>query len=233
MLLDRLHRPVRGVRLVRREYDGPNASFRVQIVPLRQLQRSDVERIQQQLQDDEGPIVTSALAPKEQHAFLSAGFAPRESLYLLRHDLTELPTPVGPAEVRAARRSDLDAVLRIDREGFDDFWAFDKPALAHARRATPHHRYVVATAGREILGYAITGKAAKTGYLQRLCVAAHAQKKGIGAQLIADALLWSARAGARSVLVNTQEINDAARRIYERTGFVLDDQRLTVLEWER
>lgn len=233
MLLDRLHRPVRGVRLVRRETADPNASFRIQIVPLRPLQRNDVERIKNQLQDAAGPIVTSALAPREQSAFINAGFSARESLYLLRHDLISLPDTAGPSHIRNARRNDLDEVLRIDHEGFDDFWAFDKHALGHARRATPNHRYVVATIDRQVLGYAITGQAGKVGYLQRLGVATAARKRGIGGQLIADALRWSARAGAQSVLVNTQEINGAARRVYERHGFVLDDERLTVLEWHR
>ena len=233
MLLDRLHRPVRGVRIVRREHNDPDPSFRVQIVPLRMLGRSDVERLKTQFQDAPGPIVTSALGHREQAAFLEAGFSRRESLYLLRHDLTGVPPENGPAKIRNARRADLDTVLQIDREGFDNFWVFDREAIAHARKATPNHRYVVATIDRTIVGYAITGHANKAGYLQRLGVAAQSRRQGIGGQLITDSLHWAARAGAREVLVNTQEINETARNVYERHGFVLDDERLTVLEWER
>jgi hypothetical protein len=33
------------------------------------------------------------------------------------------------------------------------------------------------------------------------------------------------------MLVNTQVINDNARRLYEHLGFVLDNEQLKVLEW--
>ncbi len=197
------------------------------------LRRDDVERLKSQLQESPGPVVTSALGSREQTPFLEAGFAPRESLYLLRHDLARIPTAGELTKIRNARRGDLDDVLRIDREGFDDFWVFDRNAIAHARKATPNHRYVVATIDRTIVGYAITGHAGRTGYLQRLGVAESARRQGIGGQLIADSLTWARRAGAQEVLVNTQEINDTARRVYERHGFVLDAERLTVLEWQR
>lgn len=233
MLLDRLHRPVRGVRIVRREEGDPNPSFRVQLIPLRMLATSDVERLKNQYQDSPGPIVTSALGPREQVPFLEAGFVPRESLYLLRHNLEGIRADQGRAKVRNARRTDLDSVLKIDRQGFDDFWAFDRDAISHARKATPSHRYVVATIDRTVHGYAITGQAGKSGYLQRLGVAEQSRQQGIGGQLITDSLRWAQRAGAHEVLVNTQEINETARRIYERHGFTLDTERLTVLEWVR
>ena len=233
MLLDRLHRPVKGVRLVRREQPGPGASFRIQILPLRLLQVADIERIKESVADIDGPIVTAALANREQEPFLAAGFTPKESLYLLRHDLQTISAASGADKIRNARRSDLERVLEIDRQGFDDFWTFDKQALAAARRATPNHRYVVATRGQHVIGYAISGQAGSTGYLQRLGVAKDFQRQGVGGQLITDALQWTARAGATSTLVNTQEVNEAARRVYEQHGFVVDDQRLTVLEWLR
>jgi ribosomal protein S18 acetylase RimI-like enzyme len=45
-----------------------------------------------------------------------------------------------------------------------------------------------------------------------------------------DGLLWARRRGAGSVLVNTQESNDAAVRLYERMGFVREANGLAVLE---
>jgi len=233
MLLDRLQRPVRGVRLVRREQDDVNAPFRIQIVPLRDLTSSDVDRIKDELVDTPGPIVTSALTNREQSPFLAAGFSPRESLYLLRHDLRDIAEPSGPTTIRNARRSDLDAVLTIDHQGFDDFWAFDREALHAARKATPTHRYVVATHNRQVVGYAVSGHAGSTSYLQRLSVATDFRGRGAGSQLILDALAWGVRSGANAMLVNTQEVNLRALEVYQSHGFVLDDERLTVLEWNR
>ena len=232
MMLDRLNRPVRGVRLIHRQVDSPNAAYRVQIVPLRTLTREDVERVKSQLANTQGPIVTTALAPAEQQPFLDCGFQPRESLYLLRHDLGNIGPTTGWAKIRSARRNDLHKVLEIDRSGFDDFWVFDRQALTAARKATPDHRYVVATHQREIVGYAVTGRGGTTGFLQRLGVSSHHRRRGIGTQLVRDSLHWARGGGAHTMLVNTQEINAGARDLYEATGFVLDEQRLTVLKWE-
>lgn len=238
MLLDRLNRPLRGVRLVHRPSATPDAAFRVQVVPLRPLTRDEVERVKEHLLDRSGPIVTTALSPAEQQPFLDCGFVPRESLYLLRHNLdkdtnyrTE-PARQGNFKIRNARRSDLSTVLEIDRDGFDDFWVFDRQSLNAARRATPTHRYVVATDQRSVVGYAVTGHAGTTSFLQRLGVARSHRRRGVGGQLVVDALRWASSHGARTMLVNTQEINQGARSLYEAHGFVLDDQRLTVLKWE-
>jgi len=233
MLLDRLPRPVRGVRLVRRDQNTPDAPFRTQVVPLRLLVRSEVERVLYQLDDDSGPVVTTALGTREQQPFLEAGFTPRESLYLLRHDLRNLPHVSSPTKIRSGRRGDLQRVLDIDHESFDDFWTFDRHGLTAARRATPSHRYVVAIHDRQIAGFAVSGHAGSTGYLQRLGVAKDFRKRGIGSQLIVDGLQWTIDQGASEMLVNTQEVNKAALRLYESHGFILDDERLTVLEWQR
>ena len=233
MLLDRLHRPVRGVRLVHRTPIQPDLAPRVQIVPLRKLDRSEVERVMEQLVDTPGDVVTTALSSAEQAPFLAAGFTPRESLYLLKHDLENLVRPTGPCAIRNGKRSDLDRVLEIDHQGFDDFWAFDRDALTAARRATPRHRYVVATLDQRVVGYAVSGHAGMTSFLQRLGVAADVRRQGIGSQLILDALLWAQRVSALAMFVNTQEINTTALQVYENHGFGLDDERLTVLEWRR
>ncbi len=233
MLLDRLHRPVRGVRLVHRSPNQPDEPARVQIVPLRKLDRSEVERVMAQLADTPGYVVTAALSSREQEPFLAAGFTPRESLYLLKHDLENIARPKGPCIIRNARRSDLGRVLEIDRQGFDDFWVFDRDALIAARRATPKNRYVVATLDQQIVGYAVSGHAGMTSFLQRLGVATEARRQGVGSQLILDALLWAQKVSGLAMFVNTQEINTTALQVYERHGFGLDDERLTVLEWQR
>lgn len=47
--------------------------------------------------------------------------------------------------------------------------------------------------------------------------------------LVADALRWLVRRGARSAVVNTQDGNAAALALYTRCGFVLEPHGLTVL----
>ena len=87
MLLERLQRPVRGVRIVRKgALEHSNAGC-VQIIPMRQLTRVDVERLLNHVKQSGELVVTSALSRQERQAFLDAGFIEREALHLLRHNL--------------------------------------------------------------------------------------------------------------------------------------------------
>lgn len=233
MLLERLQRPIRGVRIVHKSPSLSDPSgIGAQVIPYRRLDVAEVERVLAQLHSVEGIIVTSALASGEQSAFRTAGFVDREALHLLRHSLSDLPTaPTHPHRTRPGRRSDLNAVLNIDRDSFDDFWSLDRQALNAARKATPTHRYRVATIDGDVAGYAITGRAGLSGFLQRLGVAPEHRGKGIGSQLVIDSMTWALTEGATSMLVNTQTRNQTALRLYETLGFVLSREQLKVLQW--
>lgn len=179
-------------------------------------------------------VLTSALTYAEQQPFIAASFTVHERLHLLRHDLRDIEhqrrRPVD-ARLRRGRRSDREAVLRVDQAAFDSFWRFDAQGLADARRATPSSRLRVADAGSAgVVGYAVTGRAGALGYLQRLAVEPAHQGRGLGAALVSDALRWALRHGAASLLVNTQEANTAALNLYERLGFVREPYGLAVLE---
>ena len=176
---------------------------------------------------------TSALAPVEQAPFLEAGFVVHEQLHLLIRSLEHLPPPGQVAvDLRRERRGDQRLVLEVDEAAFPPFWRLDGAGLQDALAATPTSRLRIA-AGRpplpEISGYAITGRAGPRGYLQRLAVDPRAQGRGVGAELVVDGLRWLRRWGAKEVLVNTQEGNEAAVRLYERMGFRLQPHGLAVL----
>ncbi len=123
----------------------------------------------------------------------------------------------------------------MDGAAFSPFWRFDERGLDDARAATPSARFRVVDGigggddGR-VVGYAITGRAGSIGYLQRLAVLPDHQRRGIGHALVMDGLLWARRRGSTSVLVNTQETNEAAVRLYERMGFRREAYGLAVLE---
>jgi GNAT superfamily N-acetyltransferase len=175
-------------------------------------------------------VVTGALAPEEQVGYLGAGFAVHERLHLLAHDLHHLPPP-PPVRLRRARRRDRADVLAVDHAAFAPFWRLDERGLDDALRATPSSRLRVA-AHRAVGGYAITGRAASRGYLQRLAVHPGHQGSGLGAALVLDALLWLRRRGCRVALVNTQEANERAFRLYRRLGFVPRADGLAVLRYD-
>jgi GNAT superfamily N-acetyltransferase len=176
-------------------------------------------------------VLTPALTHVEQQPFLAHGFRVHERLHLLRHPLSELPPArTDAARFRRGRRGDLDAVLEVDGAAFDAFWRFDRDGLADARTATPTHRFRVALARREVVAYHVTGRAGALGYLQRLAVRPGHDGHGIGTALVGDALAWCRHHGCSSVMVNTQETNQRALRLYEHLGFVPEPHGLAVLE---
>jgi ribosomal protein S18 acetylase RimI-like enzyme len=179
-------------------------------------------------------VLTAALSVAEQEPFLAAGFSLHEALHLLHRDLATVPDRVTGPDLRRGRRRDEPRVLAVDALAFDAFWRFDRAGLADARTATPVSRFRVAEGERDasvdgVAGYAVTGRAGSIGYLQRLAVHPRAQRHGIGEALVVDALRWAQRRGAQAVMVNTQETNERALRLYERLGFVRETHGLAVL----
>lgn len=177
-----------------------------------------------------GRVVTGALSPSEQSAFRAAGFAVTEHLHLLSHDLRSIPDVTAPEGlVRRSSRRDRADVLGVDQLAFDSFWRLDDAGLDEAVAATPHTRFRVAGADSSVAGYAITGRAGRRGYLQRLAIHPEAQRQGLGTILVADALRWLRRWRADRAMVNTQLANERALALYERVGFRREPSGLSVL----
>lgn len=190
-------------------------------------------------------VFTPALGLPETATFHAAGFHHHEHLHLLRHGLTGLRrhdprAPVAGFDLRRGAMRHVSDVIDLDGRAFDGFWRFDAQALSDARSATPTHRFRVAMPRpaphtrhqTQVLGYAVTGRARRTAYLQRLAVDPSSQGHGVGTALIADALRWASRHKADHLLVNTQEANVGARRLYLRQGFTPEPHGLDVLVWK-
>lgn len=199
-------------------------------------------------------VVTSALAPAEQSGFLAVGFAVEQDLQVLCHQLQELPRrsarrrpvlgkslpneaalagslAVGAWGLRRARADDRPAVLTIDHRAFSPFWHLDPTALREVLEATPRSRFCVVAkeAGDGVLGYAITGRTRRRGFLQRLAVDPSCFRHGIGRALVVDALRWLRRWHVERAMVNTQLGNEVALALYESLGFRRQPLRLAVL----
>ena len=192
-------------------------------------------------------LVTSALTTVDQQAYRSAGFVDHEHLLLLHRPLHRSGA-VGcnrPAsgylvgwfasKTRPVRAGDREDVLAVDRQAFahaSAVWRTDRAALADAVRATDEHRWRLvrrspATTGPA--GHALTGRTGTSGFIQRLAVHPAAEGRGVGSMLVADALRWLVRSGARHAFVNTQPDNHRARTLYERHGFTVLPDGLDVL----
>lgn len=178
--------------------------------------------------------LTAALAPSDQKAFRDLGFAEVQRLHLLRRDVSRMPT-AAPVPTRRGRRRDHDAVLAVDHAAFEPFWQIDEDGLAAALTATRAARLRVASPGDDpdgdggVVGYAVCGRTAGHGYVQRLAVHPDHQGQGIGAALLLDGLRWLSRWSAREVVVNTQVGNQRSLRLYRQLGFELQPDGLAVL----
>lgn len=178
--------------------------------------------------------VTPALAPVEQEAYFANDFVLRERLHLLERpirlaDARHGPIPAG-VRIRRATPADRAPALEVDHEAFDTFWRLDERGLLDAIAATPSARFRVARTDAAVVGYAVTGRAGRRGYLQRLAVDPAHRRAGLATALMSDANRWLARCGARTVVVNTQEHNAVALALYQHRGFVLQPGGLAVLE---
>lgn len=176
--------------------------------------------------------LTSALPVADQAPFLACGFEVHERLRLLRRPVdrsVRLPDPT--ADLRRPSGADRSAVLAVDAAAFPAFWQLDEAGLRDALGATPSARLRVAMAPDQhaVVGYAVTGRAGPRGYLQRLAVHPSAQGRGLGTALVHDGLRWLRRWGASEALVNTQEGNESALRLYRHLGFREQDDGLVVL----
>lgn len=166
-------------------------------------------------------VVTAALDPVESQPFVALGFQEHERLRLLTHDLTDLPSAPTAPPARRVRNEDWTQVLAVDAASFPPFWQLDRAGLQQAVAATRAARFRVLAPGgsRLAVGYAITGRAGRSGYVQRLAVHPDHQGHGLGRALALDGLHWLRRRRVRSAVVNTQQGNEIALSFYRHLGF--------------
>jgi GNAT superfamily N-acetyltransferase len=160
-------------------------------------------------------VRTSALATAASLRVERAGFHVVQELVLLQHDAP------GDAPSPGRRTSRLLAghyatAARVDSAAFGPGWSLDGAAIADTCRATPRHR---ARSAGDLRAYAVTGRDARQGFLQRLAVHPDQQRQGLGRALALDSLRWSARWRANRVLVNTPNANAGALALYDSVGF--------------
>ncbi len=142
----------------------------------------------------------------------------------------EPAAPPPTVRLRPLRRHHHRIAAEIDLLAFGEPWANDATSLGEIRHATPIHHAVRSVDRARTTGFAITGLAGDTGYLQRLAVHPGRHRQGIGTALVADAVAWIRHCGAGTVMVNTGIDNHAALALYRRFGFHELAQRLTIAE---
>ncbi len=174
-------------------------------------------------------IRTGALGVQAGARFERLGFASIQSLVLLEHRSPGSAVSTRAKSERLVATDDGEA-SRVDIAAFGRGWAIDRVGIGDVRSATPRHRARTVRVDGALVAYAVSGRDASTGYLQRLAVDPDHQNHGHGAALVTDSLRWMARWRVRRALVNTHVGNDAALALYHRLGFVDLAERLHVYE---
>lgn len=122
---------------------------------------------------------------------------------------------------------DMAALLAIEAACFDDLWRHDAAAFEDIAATNPY--FVVAELDGQVVGYQFNTVESDDGYLIRIAVHPSVSGQAIGARLMAEAIRFFAKAGASHIMLNTQDDNVHAHRLYERFGFIRLRQRGFVL----
>ncbi|HEX5631007.1 MAG TPA: GNAT family N-acetyltransferase [Acidimicrobiia bacterium] len=173
-------------------------------------------------------VLSPPLPRSAQRTWRQARFQPHSTLALLRRPLDRLAPPNHI--VTEGTTDDVPEALRIDAAAFDSFWRFDAAALSEAMAATPLSvLLVVGAPGGGLAGFAVTGAGSTLAYLQRVAVDPRFQATGIGRSLVRASARWAQKAGATSIMLNTQTGNEPALRLYESEGYDTLEEPLEVL----
>jgi [ribosomal protein S18]-alanine N-acetyltransferase len=153
------------------------------------------------------------------------GFKPHCLLYAYDKYDYSIPTSgnqeviVRPVSLQpGAADNDMAALLTIEDACFENLWRYDTTAFMDI--ADTHPYFVVAELHGKVVGYQFNAVDNDYGYLIRIAVHPSYSGQGIGARLMAKAIHFFAREHVTRIMLNTQEDNMHAHRLYEWFGFI-------------
>lgn len=141
---------------------------------------------------------------------------------LRAYDKTDFGVPAEGSRairLRPFRPDDAERLTELETLCFDPLWRHDARAFLEAAHAYPY--FVIAEDGTGIAGYQYNVVDMKVGYLVRIAVHPRAWGRGVGTRLMAEAIHYFEREGVWKIVLNTEEDNARAHRLYEWFGFYL------------
>ncbi len=155
---------------------------------------------------------------------LTQGFTPYRHLYAYDKFEYSIPTQgnqqvtIRHVNIFKGSRRDMADLLAIEQACFDDLWRYD--AVAFTDIASTHPHFVVAELHNKIVGYQFNALDGDLGYLVRIAVHPSFSGQGIGARLMAEAVRFFKQVHVSRIMLNTQDDNTHAHRLYEWFGFI-------------
>jgi ribosomal-protein-alanine N-acetyltransferase len=125
--------------------------------------------------------------------------------------------PRTPMRLRAARVSDVDAVLAIEQASFGDPWS--RSAFVELLD-DPRVCFLIADRGGAVQGYVVAWFVLDEGEIGNLAVAYDARRQGAGALLLDGAMRAARDADVQALYLEVRDSNVAARALYASRGFV-------------
>lgn len=154
---------------------------------------------------------------------LVRGFALHRLLYAYdKYDYSVPATGNQNVKLRAVEKRDIAALLAIEEACFEDFWRYD--ALSFEDIAATHPYFVVAELNGKVVGYQFNALEDDSGYLVRIAVHPSASGQGVGVRLMSEAIAFFKQEHVLRIMLNTQDDNVRAHRLYEWFGFVRINQ---------
>jgi [ribosomal protein S18]-alanine N-acetyltransferase len=160
----------------------------------------------------------------------AAGFVEVDRVIGYAHNFGHNGSPPPPiAGVRAAGAPDFEPVLAINAAAFEPFWRYDDTTVLSWLLTSDHA--AVAEIDGQLAGFALTSINVENeyAYLIRVATLPAFRGRGLGTQLVTDALEYARTTRASGLALNTQASNTLSRRLYESLGFRPTGQALSVM----
>lgn len=125
--------------------------------------------------------------------------------------------PDSLVALRAMAPSDLAEIVMIERDSYSVPWT-EQTFRGLVDR--PDADAVSAVHEAAVVGFAIAWSVGDQAELGNVAVARDWRRLGIGERLVRDIVARLSRRGVREVFLEVRVGNEAARRLYERLGFV-------------
>ena len=150
---------------------------------------------------------------------LQRGFTPFRRLYAYDKFNYSIPNE-GNQDIRLRRAEmrDISVLLSLEERCFEQLWRYDTASFVDIMLTHPY--FVVAELDGQVIGYQFNALDGEYGYLVRIAVHPDYNSRGIGARLMAEAIRFFKNAHSTRIMLNTQEENTHAHRLYEWFGFV-------------
>jgi len=118
--------------------------------------------------------------------------------------------------LRAARASDIDAIVLIEQASFGDPW--NRTAFVELLD-DPRVCFLLAEGGGYVRGYVVAWFVLDEGEIGNLAVSESARREGAGALLLDGAIKAAGEADVALLYLEVRDSNSAARALYASRGF--------------